>query len=39
MNLLQEGGLVSIGAFEAKAHWSALLERVAKGEKITITKY
>jgi len=29
----------SIGAFEAKTHLSALLERVAKGEKITITKH
>jgi prevent-host-death family protein len=28
----------SIGAFEAKTHFSALLERVARGERITITK-
>jgi prevent-host-death family protein len=28
----------SIGAFEAKTHLSALLDRVAKGEKITITR-
>jgi prevent-host-death family protein len=28
----------TIGAFEAKTHFAALLERVAKGEKITITK-
>jgi prevent-host-death family protein len=29
----------SIGAFEAKTHLSALLERVAKGERITITRH
>jgi len=28
-----------IGAYEARTHLSELLERVAKGEKITITKY
>ena len=28
----------SIGAFEAKTHFSALLERVAHGEDITITR-
>lgn len=28
-----------IGAFEAKTHLSALLDRVAKGESITITKH
>jgi prevent-host-death family protein len=28
-----------IGAFEAKTHLSALLYRVAKGEKITITRH
>lgn len=28
-----------IGAFEAKTHLSALLDRVAKGERITITRY
>lgn len=27
-----------IGAFEAKTHFSALLERVARGESITITR-
>ena len=30
---------MEIGAFEAKTHLSALLERVAKGERITITKH
>ena len=28
-----------VGSFEAKTHLSALLERVANGEKITITKH
>jgi len=28
-----------VGAYEAKTHLSKLLERVAKGERITITKY
>ena len=28
-----------VGAFEAKTHLSALLDRVAKGEKITITRH
>jgi prevent-host-death family protein len=29
----------SVGLFEAKTHLSALLERVARGEEITITKH
>ncbi len=29
----------SIGAFEAKTHFARLLERVAKGEQIVITKH
>lgn len=29
----------TIGAFEAKTHLSALLDRVAKGETITITRH
>lgn len=28
-----------IGAFEAKTHLASLLDRVAKGEKITITRH
>jgi prevent-host-death family protein len=28
-----------IGAFEAKTHLSALLDRVARGERITITRH
>jgi len=29
----------TIGTFEAKTHLSALLDRVAKGERITITRH
>ena len=29
----------TIGAFEAKTHLAALLDRVAEGEKITITRH
>jgi prevent-host-death family protein len=29
----------SIGAFEAKTHLSDLLERVSRGERITITRH
>ena len=29
----------TVGAFEAKTHLSKLLERVAKGERITIEKH
>ncbi len=28
-----------IGSYEAKVHWSRLLDEVAKGEVITITKH
>jgi len=28
-----------VGAFQAKTHFSQLLDRVAKGEEITITKH
>lgn len=31
--------MTTVGAYEAKTHLPELLERVAKGEKITITKY
>jgi prevent-host-death family protein len=31
--------MTTVGAYEAKTHLSELLERVAKGEKITITKH
>lgn len=29
----------TVGSFEAKTHFAALLERVAKGETITITRH
>jgi len=29
----------TVGSFEAKTHLSALLDRVAQGERITITKH
>ena len=29
----------TVGAFEAKTHLAALLDRVANGEKITITRH
>jgi prevent-host-death family protein len=31
--------MVTIGAFEAKTHFSALLERVARGEEVIITRH
>lgn len=31
--------MATVGSFEAKTHLSALLDRVAKGERITITKH
>lgn len=31
--------MVTVGAFEAKTHLSSLLERVARGEEIVITKH
>jgi prevent-host-death family protein len=30
---------ITVGAFEAKTHLSALLERVAAGEEVVITKH
>jgi prevent-host-death family protein len=30
---------MTVGAYEAKTHLGELLERVAKGERITITKH
>jgi prevent-host-death family protein len=35
---MREKGNHSVGAFEAKTHLSALLERVAEGEVIEITR-
>jgi prevent-host-death family protein len=31
--------MITIGAFEAKTHLSSLLERVAAGEEVIITKH
>lgn len=31
--------MATVGAFEAKTHLASLLERVAKGEEIVITKH
>lgn len=31
--------MITVGAFEAKTHLSTLLERVAAGEEVTITKH
>ncbi len=31
--------MITIGAFEAKTHLSSLLERVAQGEEIIITRH
>jgi prevent-host-death family protein len=31
--------MTKVGAFEAKTHLSALLDRVAKGERIAITRH
>ena len=31
--------MISVGAYEAKTHLSSLLERVAMGESVTITKH
>ncbi len=31
--------MTTIGAFEAKTHFASLLERVARGEQIVITKH
>ena len=31
--------MITVGAFEAKTHLSALLDRVASGEEVLITKH
>ncbi|MHB8870721.1 MAG: type II toxin-antitoxin system Phd/YefM family antitoxin [Thermoleophilia bacterium] len=31
--------MVTVGAYEAKTHLSQLLDRVARGERVTITKH
>jgi prevent-host-death family protein len=34
-----ENVMIAVGSFEAKTYWSALHERVQRGERITITKH
>src|SRR5437016_2035973 len=36
---LQEAGMKTVGAYEAKTHFSQLLEEVAAGATVTITKH
>ncbi|MEX0700748.1 MAG: type II toxin-antitoxin system prevent-host-death family antitoxin [Planctomycetales bacterium] len=36
---MQDSAESTIGAFDAKTHFSKLLERVAAGEEITITRH
>jgi prevent-host-death family protein len=31
--------MIKVGAFEAKTHFASLLERVARGEEIVITRH
>ena len=31
--------MITVGAFEARTHLSSLLERVARGEEVVITKH
>jgi prevent-host-death family protein len=31
--------MITVGAFEAKTHLSSLLERVARGEEVVITRH
>jgi prevent-host-death family protein len=38
-SLIQENYMQTVGAFDAKTHFSALLEKVEKGEQIMITKH
>lgn len=34
-----DDGMITVGAFDAKTHLSTLLERVARGEEVVITKH
>lgn len=34
-----ETDMITVGAFEAKTHLSALLERVSQGEEVVITRH
>jgi len=39
MRAMSRVGIMEVGTFHAKTHLSALLERVRRGERITITKH
>lgn len=34
-----DDGMITVGAFDAKTHLSTLLERVARGEQVVITRH
>jgi prevent-host-death family protein len=36
---MKNAGTNTVGAYDAKTHFSELLERVARGEEITITRH
>ncbi|MBI4864542.1 MAG: type II toxin-antitoxin system Phd/YefM family antitoxin [Candidatus Riflebacteria bacterium] len=36
---MKSSGANTVGAYDAKTHFSELLERVARGEEITITRH
>jgi prevent-host-death family protein len=36
---MKNAGANTVGAYDAKTHFSELLERVARGEEITITRH
>jgi len=33
-----EDAMITVGVYEARTHWSELLDKVAKGEMVTITR-
>jgi prevent-host-death family protein len=39
LQLVDQKGMRSVGAFEAKTHLAALLDAVSAGEQITITRH
>jgi len=36
---MENNGMITVGAFEAKTHLSTLLERVSRGEEVLITRH
>lgn len=36
---MDNGNMITVGAFEAKTHLSTLLERVSRGEEVLITRH